>query len=1077
MPSFFIDRPVFAWIIALAIFVAGALVAPLLPVAQYPRLTPPRIYIDASYPGASPESTDNTVASVIEESLDGADGLQYYETSSDNLGNLEIAVTFSPSTNADIAMVDIQNRMKQIEPRLPQQVTQNGISVFKSTGTFLMLVALTSPDGKYDSVQLSDFINRYIIRDLKRAPGVGGADLWDAGEALRVWMDPMKLREYNLAPADVTQAIASQNATVTAGILGDTPFVAGQQMTASVTVRGQLISPAEFGGIVLKARPDGSSVRLKDVARVELGRDSYSFYSRLNGKPSATVGMKLSPQGNAIETSDAIRARLVELSKSLPPGMAIEIPFDTSRFVHVALHEVALTLFEAVLLVFLVMWLFLRDLRYALVPTIVIPVALTGALLALYALGMSINVFTLFALVLAIGILVDDAIVVVENVDRVMREEGLPPREATRRAMKQMSSAIVGITAVLTAVFVPMAFFPGSVGGIYRQFTVAMIASILVSAFTALSLTPALCANLLKAPPRGLGHGANASHSPTRSFSFTNAFEWTSLRYRSLVARVLRRAGTTFVIYLVLAAACALLYLKMPNGFLPQEDQAQLQVMVQLPAGSTQARTLAVIEKVERELKRQPAVSNVTSVLGWSFQGSGQNVAMCFVELKDWSARNETAAALRDTLNASLEKIIDGSVSVEMPPAVPGMGHAEGFTLRLEDRGGIGIDALAAAREQLFEQAKADPLFADVHSDALPDAPRIVLDIDRAKAYALGVSFDKIGDALGNTFGSTYIDDFPSGGRMRRVVIAADASARMTEQGLMDLSVRNDAGQMVPLSSVASLRWTTGPTVLTRYNGSPSLDVTGRPANGVSSGAATAEMERLAGALPVGVGFDWTDAALEETRAARLTPVLIGLSLLAVFMALAALYESWAIPLAVLAIVPLGMIGAIIAMFMRGMPNDVYFKVGMITVIGLSAKNAILIVQFARSLYAEGMPIAEAIVAAASARFRPIVMTSAAFLLGVVPLMVSTGAGAESRRSIGTGVFGGAITATVLGLLFTPLAFYLVISVRGSLARGFGALTQRKKRTAAVERHDAPADTPSSSARSSGSTRSAPQER
>lgn len=1056
MPSFFIDRPVFAWIIALAIFVAGALVAPLLPVAQYPRLTPPRIYIDASYPGASPESTDNTVASVIEESLDGADGLQYYETSSDNLGNLEIAVTFSPSTNADIAMVDIQNRMKQIESRLPQQVVQNGISVFKSTGTFLMLVALTSTDGKRDSVQLSDFVNRYILRELKRAPGVGGADQWDAGEALRVWMDPMKLREYNLAPADVTQAIAAQNATVTAGILGDTPFVAGQQMTASVTVRGQLISPAEFGDIVLKARPDGSAVRLKDVARVELGRDSYAFYSRLNGKPSATVGIKLSPQGNAIETSEAIRTRLAELSKSLPPGMAIEIPFDTSRFVHVALHEVALTLFEAVLLVFLVMWLFLRDLRYALVPTIVIPVALTGALLALYALGMSINVFTLFALVLAIGILVDDAIVVVENVDRVMREEGLPPREATRRAMKQMSSAIVGITAVLTAVFVPMAFFPGSVGGIYRQFTVAMIASILVSAFTALSLTPALCANLLKAPPRGSAHHGSHGHVSGRALSFTSAFEWTSRGYRSLVARVLRRAGPAFVIYLILAGACAVLYLKMPNGFLPQEDQAQLQVMVQLPAGATQERTLAVIEQVEGVLKRQPAVSNVTTVMGWSFQGSGQNVAMCFVELKDWSARNETAAALRDTLNASVNKIIDGNVSVEMPPSVPGMGHAEGFTLRLEDRGGIGIAALAAAREQLFEQAKADPLFADVHSDALPDAPRIELDIDRAKAYALGVSFDKIGDALGNTFGSNYVDDFPSGGQMRRVVVAADASSRMTEEGLMNLSVRNGAGQMVPLSSVASLHWTTGPSVLTRYNGSPSLDVNGRPANGVSSGVATAEMERLAAALPVGVGFDWTDAALEETRAARLTPLLIGLSLLAVFMALAALYESWAIPLSVLAIVPLGMIGAVIAMFMRGMPNDVYFKVGMITVIGLSAKNAILIVQFARVLHAEGTPIAEAIVAAASARFRPIVMTSAAFLLGVVPLMISTGAGAESRRSIGTGVFGGAITATVLGLIFTPLAFYLVIVVRGSLARGLGALTAKKPRKATAERNDSP---------------------
>jgi HAE1 family hydrophobic/amphiphilic exporter-1 len=1050
--SFFIDRPVFAWIVALAIFIAGALVTPFLPVAQYPRLTPPRIVISAMYPGAAPESVDNTVASVIEESLDGAEGLQYYETTSDSLGELEIAATFSAGTNPDIAMVDVQNRMKQIESRLPQQVVQQGISVFKSTGTFLMIVALTSTDGQRDSVVLSDYVNRYILRDLKRAPGVGAADLWDAGEALRVWIDPMKLREYNLAAADVTQAIAAQNATVTAGTLGDVPFVAGQQLTASVTVRGQLISPDEFGEIVLKARPDGSAVRLKDVARVELGRDSYASFSRLNGKPAAAVGIKLSPQGNAMETSDAIRARLAELSRSLPPGVAVVIPFDSSKFVHVALHEVALTLFEAVLLVFLVMWLFLRDLRYALVPTVVIPVALTGALLALYALGMSINVFTMFALVLAIGILVDDAIVVVENVDRVMREEGLAPRAATRRAMQQMGGAIVGITAVLTAVFVPMAFFPGSVGGIYRQFTVAMIASILVSAFTALSLTPALCANLLKAPPRDAmrhgahgTHGAHSSHAASgRSFGFSAAFDWTSRGYRGLVARVLRRAGSMFVVYLVLAGACVLLYLHMPNGFLPQEDQAQLQVMVQLPAGATQSRTLAVVEQTEAILKREPAVSNVTSVVGWSFQGSGQNVAMCFVDLKDWSSRDTDASTLRDRLNRSLSKIMDGTVAAQMPPPVPGMGHSEGFVMRLEDRGGIGIAALTAAREQLFDQARNNPAFADVRSEALPDAPRIVLDVDRAKAYALGVSFDKIGDALGNTFGSSYIDDFPSGGRMRRVMVAADAPSRMTEDSLMNLTVRNAAGQMVPLSSVASLHWTTGPSVLTRYNGSPSLDVSGRPANGTSSGAAMAEMERLAQALPVGVGFDWTDTALEETRAARLTPLLIGLSLLAVFMALAALYESWTIPLAVLTIVPLGVIGAVIAMYTRGMPNDVYFKVGMITVIGLSAKNAILIVQFARTLYADGMELAEAIVAAASARFRPIVMTSAAFLLGVTPLLVSSGAGAESRRSIGTGVFGGAITATVLGLVFTPLAFFIVVSAQRFMQRRLKAMTREK---------------------------------
>jgi HAE1 family hydrophobic/amphiphilic exporter-1 len=1043
--SFFIDRPIFAWIVALAIIIAGALAVPVLPVAQFPRLTPPRVVISATYPGASPESVDNDVGSIIEESLDGADGLQYYESSSDSLGELEIDATFSPSTNPDIAMVDVQNRMKQIESRLPQQVVQQGISVFKSTGTFLMLVALTSTDGKRDSVALSDYINRYIVRDLKRAPGVGAADVWDADEALRIWMDPMKLREYSLSAADVTAAITAQNANVAAGTLGDAPFAPGQQLTASVTVKGQLVSPAEFGNIVLKARQDGSAVRLKDVARVEIGRDNYSFWSRLNGRASATIGIKLSPQGNAIETSEAIRAKLAELSKTLPPGVAVEIPFDGATFVHVALHEVLITLSEAIVLVFLVMWLFLRDLRYALVPTVVIPVALTGALLAMYMLGMSINVFTMFGMVLAIGILVDDAIVVVENVDRVMREEHLPPREATRRAMAQMGSAIIGITAVLTAVFVPMAFFPGGVGGIYRQFSVAMIASILVSAITALTLTPALCANLLKAPRhRTAPHGQD---SGARGFSFEAGFDWTRRGYRKLTARVLARSGPVLAIYLLLVALCAVLYEQMPGGFLPTEDQAQLQVMAQLPAGSTQTRTLAVIEQAEAILRKEPAVANITSVIGWSFQGSGQNVAMCFVQLKDWSARDIGAEALRDRLNTAFSRIIDGNVSAQLPPSVPGLGHSDDFVMRLEDRGGIGLDALKAARERLFEQAKKDSYFTDVHSEALPDSPRVEVDVDRAKAYAMGVSFDQIGDALVNSFGSSYIDDFPSGGRMRRVMLAADAPARMTEEGLLELSVRNATGQMVAMSSFASLHWTTGPSMLTRYNGSPSLDVSGRPANGHSSGAAMAEMERLAQTvLPVGVGYDWTDTALEETRAAHETPLLIGLSLLAVFMALAALYESWTIPFAVLTIVPLGMIGAVAAMTLRGMPNDVYFKVGMITVIGLSAKNAILIVQFARALHSQGAPLVEAIVDAASARFRPIVMTSAAFLLGVTPLLVSSGAGAESRRSIGTGVFGGAITATILGLVFTPLAFYAVVSMRSIWKRTGRRLDQARLR-------------------------------
>ncbi|HVW52045.1 MAG TPA: multidrug efflux RND transporter permease subunit [Trinickia sp.] len=1021
MPSFFIDRPVFAWIVALSIIVAGALALPMLPVAQYPRLAPPRVIIDAQYPGASAEEVDSNVASLMEQSLDGAEGLQYYETTSDALGEVEIVATFAAGTNPDLAMVDVQNRLKQIEPRLPQQVVQQGISVFKAANTFLMLVTLVSTDGTRDSAALSDYLNRFLLRELKRTPGVGAAQLWDADRAMRVWLDPMKLREYGLSPADVSTAIRAQNATVTAGAIGDAPAVDGQALTASVTVRGQLRTAQEFAAIVLKAQPDGSVVRLGDVARVELGRDTYTFWSRLNGKPAATVGIQLGPLGNALETSNAIHRRVAELSKTLPPGIAAEIPYDGAHFVKIAISEVLLTLIEAIVLVFCVMWLFLRDLRYTLVPTIVIPVALMGAFAAMYAFGLSINVFTLFGLVLAIGILVDDAIVVVENIERIMRDEGLAPREATRKAMAQIGGAIVGVTAVLTAVFVPMAFFDGGVGGIYRQFSIAMIAAILVSAFMALSLAPALCANLLK-PPRD--EGATGRGVTAR---FLLWFERASDRYRAIVAKLLRHPKRFFAVHLVMIGIGALLYASLPGGFLPTEDQGQLQVMVQLPPGASQQRTYAVIRQVEDILHRQSAVENVTSVIGWSFAGNGQNVGMAFVALKDWSRRNIDALALRDRLNQSFEKIGDGQVIAQLPPSVPGMGHAEGFTFHLEDRGGIGNAGLEAAREHMLELTRKSAVLADVHSETLPDAPRVVLEVDRAKAYAMNVSFDAIEDVLGNTFGMSYIDDYPAAGRMLRVLVTADSQARMTDADLLSLAVRNSVGKMVPFSAFASLKWSRGPTVLARYNGYPSLDVTGRAGDGYSSGAAMAEMERLAAQLPQGTAYDWADAALAETQAARQTPLLIGLSLLAVFMALAALYESWSIPLSVLIVVPLGMIGAVAAMLVRGLPNDIYFKIGLVTVIGLAGKNAILIVQFARDARAHGVALVDAIVQACAMRFRPIVMTSAAFLLGVVPLVFSSGGGSESRHSIGTGVFGGVIAATVLGLAFTPVAFHVVM--------------------------------------------------
>jgi HAE1 family hydrophobic/amphiphilic exporter-1 len=1045
VPLFFIDRPVFAWIVALAIVVAGLLAVPQLPVAQYPRLAPMRIVISATYPGATAEEVDNNVASLIEESLDGADGLQFYETTSDNLGGLEIDATFAPGTDPDLAMVDVQNRMKEVESRLPQQVVQNGINVFKAANTFLMLVALTSTDGKRTSTELADYLSRYLLGEFKRAPGVGAAQLWDADAAMRVWLDPIKLREYHLAPADVTAAIKSQNSPVTAGSLGDAPLVRGQGLNATVSVRGQLHTPEEFGAIVLKARADGSSVRLRDVARVEMGSDSYTFWSRLNSKPAATVGIQLAPHGNALATSKAIRERIAEVSKTLPPGVAVSIPFDGAHFVRLAIREVFVTLLEAIVLVFCVMWLFLRDLRYTLVPTVVIPVALMGAFVAMYAAGLSINVFTLFGLVLAIGILVDDAIVVVENIDRIMHEEGLAPRDATRKAMRQIGGAIVGVTAVLTAVFVPMAFFSGSVGGIYRQFSIAMIAAILVSAFMALSLTPALCANLLKAPRHRAG-GVNRSKrwGARLGQRFADGLARTSHRYCALIARLLRRSGRVFAAHLALAGACALLYLQLPSGFLPTEDSGQLQVMVRMPAGSTQQRTLAVIEQVEAVLRRQSAVANATSVVGWSFEGSGQNVGMTFVDLKDWAKRSIDAMTLRDTLNDTFAKMGDGDVVAQLPPAVPGLGHSEGFMFHLEDRGGGGTDALERAREQLFDMAKDDPILADIHSETLPDAPRVVLDVDRAKAYAMSVSFDDIDDVLANTFGNSYINDFPAGGRMQRVLIEAVPQARMTDADLLQLSVRNALGSMVPFSAFSTVHWTRGPTMLSRYNGYPVMDVSGHAANGYSSGMAMAEMERLAAKLPAGIAYDWTDQSRAETEAAKQTPLLIGLSLLAVFMVLAALYESWTVPLSVLMVVPLGMIGAVGAMLLHGLSNDVYFKIGMITVIGLSGKNAILIVQFARDLHARGEPLVHAIVAACAMRFRPIVMTSAAFLLGVVPLVLSSGAGSESRHSIGTGVFGGVIAATALGLVFTPVAFYLVMRATARLTK-FGRVPVESK--------------------------------
>jgi HAE1 family hydrophobic/amphiphilic exporter-1 len=1038
LPSFFIDRPVFAWVIALVIMIAGALSLPILPVAQFPRLAPPRVEIDTVYPGATAETVDANVASIIEESLDGADGLLYYESSSDGLGNVSVTATFEPGTSPDLAVVDVQNRLKQIEPRLPQQVVQQGIMVSKISGSSTMLVTLTSTDGQRDSSELGNYMSRYVLREIKRAPGVASAQLWDSDRAMRIWLDPVRLREYGISADDVMSAISAQNVAIAAGTLGDAPFVTGQQLTANIVVKGQLDTPTEFGAIVLKALPSGAIVHLSDVAKVELGEDNYTFYTRLNGKAAATVGIHLTPDANALATSKAIRDRLADLSKSLPPGVAVHVPYDASNYVRVAIREIAITLAEAILLVFVVMRLFLRDWRYTLIPTIVIPVTLMGSCAMLAALDYSINTFTMFGMVLSIGILVDDAIVVVENVERIMREQALPPREATRRAMKQIVGALIGVTVVLTAVFVPLACMRGGVGGVYRQFSAAMIASMVISSLMAMTLTPALCATLLKPMPvQQTMDGRLHTLAETGWLAgFHHRFERIALRYRSWVSTLLGRSQPALAVYAALVVASVFLYLKLPGGFLPTEDQGRIQTVVQMPPGATQARTQAVLEQAEQIIRREPAVSDVTSMVGYSDYGSGQNTGQAFIELKDWDQRDIGAQALSDRLNHSFSKIKDGEVSSYLPPSVPGLGHSDGFVFRLEDRGGIGLEGMVAAREKLFELARKDPMLTAIHTESLPDAPRIVLDVDRSKAYTMGVSFTAIQSALGTAFGSYYLNDYPSGGRMLRVLVSGLAEQRMSQYDLANLTVRNAGGTMVPFSSFSSTQWGMGPIALSRYNGYPSLDVTGRPAEGYSSGQAMAELERLALTLPVGVTYEWTGQAREANQAAAQVPLLIALSLLAVFLSLAALYESWSVPLSVLMVVPLAVIGAVGAMLLRDLPNDIYFKVGLVTVFGLASKNAILIVQFARELQQRDIPLLQAIVESASMRFRPIVMTSMAFLLGVLPLVLASGAGAQSRHSIGTGVFGGVIAATVLGLLFAPLTYYVVSSPLRALGLG-----------------------------------------
>jgi len=1027
MAKFFIDRPIFAWVIALFIIVVGAVSITQLPISQYPPVAPPTIVVSAAYPGASAQTLEDSVLAVIEREMNGAQGLAYMESVSQANGTGTINLSFEPGTNADLAQVDVQNRLSRATPRLPSAVVQQGVRVDKARSNFLAFTILSSENPEYDVIALSDYASRNVLPEIQRIPGVGQAQLFGAERAMRIWIDPAKLTGFNLSSADVNSAVQTQNAQIAGGALGDLPNSPGQTISATVVVPGQLSNIEQFGNIILRANTDGSTVRLKDVARMELGAQAYATSARLNGKPSAGIGIQQAPSGNALATAKAIRVRMEELSRFFPKGVTYSIPYDSSEFVRISISQVAETLVEAIVLVFLVMFLFLQNLRYTIIPTIVVPVALLGTFGTLLAMGFSINVLTMFGMVLVIGIVVDDAIVVVENVERIMSEEGLSPLDATRKAMGQISGAIIGVTVVLISVFVPLAFFSGSVGNIYRQFAAVMGVSIAFSAFMALSLTPALCATLLK--PVEAGH-----HLEKRGFFgwFNRFFKRTAHGYESVVSRFLRWSGRMMIIYVAVIVAAGLLYVRLPSSFLPNEDQGTMLINIQLPPGATLQRTQAVIEQVEAFILKQPEVRSMVGVMGFSFSGQGQNAGLAFVTLKDWKERTgpeNSAQALAGRAFGALSGIRDAFIFPLSPPPIPELGTASGFTFRLQDRGGAGHDALVAARNQMLGMAAQSKILAGVRPDGLEDAPQLQVDLDRDKANALGVNFAAVNSVISTALGSAYINDFPNQGRLQRVVVQADAPARMQPDDILKLNVMNSQGKLVPLSAFATTRWITGAMQTIRYNGYSAMRISGDAAKGFSTGDAIAEMERIAAQLPAGFGFEWTGQTREEKLAGSKAIILYAFAILAVFLALAALYESWSIPLSVILVVPMGVLGVILGITLRGLSNDVYFQVGLITIIGLSAKNAILIIEFAKDLQAQGKSVIESALAAAHLRFRPIVMTSLAFMLGVLPLVLASGAGSASQRALGMGVLGGALVGTFLAVFFVPIFFVVVRSV------------------------------------------------
>jgi hydrophobe/amphiphile efflux-1 (HAE1) family protein len=1032
LSRFFLERPVFAWVIAIIIMLAGGLAIYNLPISQYPPIAPPSIYIRATYPGASAETVENSVTQIIEQKMTGLDQMIYLSATSDSSGMARVELTFAPGTDPDLAWAKVQNKLQLAMASLPETVQRTGLLVGKSTRNYLMLVGLVSEDGSMDMNDLGDYAVSNIEKVLARVPGVGEVEIFGNQYAMRVWLNPDKLTDYHLTVEDVITALRAYNVEVSAGQFGGAPAVDGQRLNASIVIQSLLKTPEEFAAIPLRINPDGSIVRVRDVGRTELGTDVYDIEVTYNGKPSTALAVRQAAGANALDTANAVKAKMKELSRYFPAGMKVVYPYDTTPFVKVAIEEVVKTLFIAILLVFLVMWLFLGNIRATLIPTIAVPVVILGTFSVLGFFGFSINMLTMFAMVLAIGLLVDDAIVVVENVERIMSEEGLPPKEATRKSMDQITSALIGIGLVLAAVFGPMAFFGGSTGVIYRQFSVTIIASMLLSVAVALILSPVLCASLLK--PVEKGHeAAEAGFSLFRPFFlwFDRGFFRVRDKYQVLVGHMLTRKLRYLFIYLLIVGALGILFQRMPTAYLPDEDQGMLLTQVMLPTGSTLEQTKKIAKEVQQYFleNEKQAVESYTIIAGYGFSGRAQNNAMAFVRLKDWRLRNRPdlrVKAIAGRAMAAFSKIRNAMVFAFPPPSVLELGNARGFDFQLQDRGGLGHEALMAARNQLLGMAAQDSRLTAVRPNGMDDVPEYRVDVDWEKAGALGVPITSIHTTLSAAFGSAYVNDFIQGGRVKRVYVQADTPYRMVPEDLEKIYMRNTAGKMVPYSSTASGRWTSASPRLERYNAFPSLNIWGESAPGKSSGDAMRAMEEIVEKLPKGIGFDWTGLSYQERMASSQAPLLYAFSMVVIFLCLAALYESWTVPISILLVLPLGVIGGILATSFRGLPNDVYFQIGLLTTLGLTTKNAILIVQYAMKKLQEGMGLIEAALEGARLRFRPIVMTSLAFGFGVLPLVLTTGAGAGAQNAIGTSVLGGMVTGTFLAVFFIPL-FYFVI--------------------------------------------------